>query len=91
MIRLNIGMNTFWDERDGMIMESMGRGEFFGDGKNNLVAREDRLEVGMHRRCLNNMNGVKLGCNSQMTLLRRFSMQWELMILGEPVVIPWNL
>jgi hypothetical protein len=49
-----------------MIMESMGRGKFFGGGKNNLVAGEDRLEVGMHKRCLNNMNGVELGYNSRM-------------------------
>jgi hypothetical protein len=28
-----------------MIMDSMGRGKFFGSGKNNLVVGEDRLEV----------------------------------------------
>jgi hypothetical protein len=47
-----------------MIMESTGRGKLFGSGKNNLVAGKDILEVGMRRRCLNNMNGVELGNNS---------------------------
>ena len=51
-----------------MIMDSMGWVKLFGGGKNNLVAGEDRLEVGMHKMCLNNMNGVELGYNSQMTL-----------------------
>jgi hypothetical protein len=66
-IRTNIGRKIFWDERDGMIMDSMGRGKFFGSGKKNLVAGEDRLEVRMHIRCLNNMNGVELGYNARMT------------------------
>jgi hypothetical protein len=56
-IRPNIGRKTSWDERDGMIMESMKRGKFFRSGKNNLVAGNDRLEVGMHRRYLNYMKG----------------------------------
>jgi hypothetical protein len=47
-----------------MIMDSTGRGNLFGGGKNNLVVGEDRLEVGMHIRGLNNMNGVELGYNS---------------------------
>jgi hypothetical protein len=66
-IRLNIGRKTARDERDGMIMDSTRRGKFLGGGKNNLVEGEDRLEVEMHRRCLNNMNGVELGYNSRMT------------------------
>jgi hypothetical protein len=65
-IRSNIGRKTAQDERDGMIMESMGRGKFFGSGKNNLVVGKDRLEVEMHIRCLNNMNGVELGYNARM-------------------------
>jgi hypothetical protein len=52
-----------------MIMELMGRGKFFWSGKNNMVVGEDRLEFGMHRRCLNSMNGVELGYNSRMTFL----------------------
>jgi hypothetical protein len=34
----NIRRNTTQDERDEMIMDSMRRGKFFGNGKNNLVA-----------------------------------------------------
>jgi hypothetical protein len=67
MIRPNIRRKTFRDERDGMIMDSTGRGKLFGGGKNNLVAGEDSLEVRMHIRCLKNMNGVELGDNSQIT------------------------
>jgi hypothetical protein len=55
MIRLNIGRQTACDERDEMIMDSTGRGNFFGSGKNNLVAGDDRLEAGIHKRCLNNI------------------------------------
>jgi hypothetical protein len=64
MIRPNIGRNTSQDERDGMIMDSTGRGKLFGSGKNNLVAGEDRLEVKMQKMCLNNINGVELGYNA---------------------------
>jgi hypothetical protein len=68
MIRENIGRKTSQYERNGMIMDAMGRGKFLGSGKNNLVSGEDRLEVGMHRGCLNGLNGVELGNNSRMTL-----------------------
>ena len=67
MIRPNIGGKTVRDERDGMIMDSTRRGKLFGGGKSNLVVREDTLDVAIHRRCLNNMNGVDLGYNYQMT------------------------
>jgi hypothetical protein len=67
MISLNIGRKISRDERDGMIIDSTRRGKFFGSGKNNFVVGEDRLEVGMHIRCLNNINGVELGYNSRMT------------------------
>jgi hypothetical protein len=66
-IRPNIGRKTARDERGGMIMDSMGRGKLYGSGKNKLVVRKDRLEFGMHKRCLNIMNGVDLGYNSRMT------------------------
>ena len=66
MIRPNIGRKTTQDKRYGMIMDTMGRGKFMGSGKNKLVVGNDRLEFGMHKRCLNNMNGVELGHNSQM-------------------------
>jgi hypothetical protein len=61
MIRLNIGRKTVQDEREGMIMF---HGKLFGSSKINLVVGEDRLEVEMHKRCLDNMNGVELGYNS---------------------------
>jgi hypothetical protein len=64
MIRPNNGRKNPLDERDGMIMDAMGRGKCFGGCQKNLVVGEDRLEVEMHRRCLNNMNGVGLGYNS---------------------------
>ena len=66
-IRMNIGGKTSWNERDGRIMDATGRGNFFGGGKNNLVVGEDRLEVKMHKRCLNIMNGVDLAYNYRMT------------------------
>jgi len=64
MIRRNIERKIVWDERDGMIMDSRGRGKLFGGVKNKLVVGEDILEVGMDRRCVNNMDGVELGYNS---------------------------
>jgi hypothetical protein len=50
-----------------MIMDTTRRGKFLGSGKNNLVSGEDRLEVAMHRGCLNGLDGVELGNNSKMT------------------------
>ena len=64
MIRMDIGRKNALDERDGMLMDATGKGKGFRGGKNNLVVEEDRLEVGMHRRCLNNMNGAELGYNA---------------------------
>jgi hypothetical protein len=58
-IRVNIGRNIVWYEMDAMIMDTMGRENFLGSGKNNLVSREDIFEVGMHRGWLNDLNGVE--------------------------------
>jgi hypothetical protein len=90
-IRMNIGRKTSWDERDGMIMDSMGSGKFFGSGKNNLVAGEDRLEIGMHRRCFNNMNGVELGYNSKMPFFEELFHVMGTNDLKGFVVMPQNL
>jgi hypothetical protein len=90
-IRTNIGRKTAQDERHGMIMDSIGKGNFFWSGKNNLVAGEDRLELRMHKMCLNNMNGVELGNNSRMTFFEDISIRWELMFSGDPAVMCWNL
>jgi hypothetical protein len=43
MIRPNIGRKNSLDERDGMIMDSMGRGKLLGGGKKNMVVGEDIL------------------------------------------------
>jgi hypothetical protein len=37
MIRDNIGRKTSRYERNGMIMDAMGKGKFLASGKNNLV------------------------------------------------------
>jgi hypothetical protein len=66
-IRVNIGRKASKDESNGMIMNTMGRGNSLGSGKNNLVFGEDRLEVKMHRECLNCLNGMELGNNSRVT------------------------
>jgi hypothetical protein len=59
--------------------------------KNHLMFREDGLEVLRHKGCLNELYGMELENNSRMTFLNRFSMRWELMISGEPKMMPWNL
>jgi hypothetical protein len=46
-----------------MIMNTMGRGNSMGSGKNSLVFGEDQLEVTMHRGCLNCLNRMELGNN----------------------------
>jgi hypothetical protein len=48
-----------------MIMESMGRWKLFWSDKIKFVVGDDRLEVEMKKRFLNNMNGVELGNNSK--------------------------
>jgi hypothetical protein len=50
-----------------MIMNTMGRGKSMGSGKKKLVLGDNRLEVRMHRGCLNCLNGMELGNNSRMT------------------------
>jgi hypothetical protein len=50
-----------------MIMDTMGRGKSMGSVKNSLVSGEYRLEVMVHRGCLNDVNGMELGNNSRMT------------------------
>jgi hypothetical protein len=60
MIRVNIGRKTSQYERNGMIMDTTRRGKFLGSGKNKLMEGKDILEVGMHRGCLNILNGVEL-------------------------------
>jgi hypothetical protein len=44
-----------------MIMDVMGRGKCMGFVKNSLVLGEYRLEVMMHKGCLNGLNIMELG------------------------------
>jgi hypothetical protein len=72
IIRLNIGRKIVRDKRNGMIMNTMGRGKSMGSGKNSLVFGYDRLEVMMHGGCLNCLNGMELGNNARMTFFEEF-------------------
>jgi hypothetical protein len=63
-IRENIGRNIVKDKGNGMIMNTMGRGEYMGSVKNSVVFGYDILEVGMHEGCLNSLNGMELGNNT---------------------------
>jgi len=74
-----------------MIMDIVGRGKSMGSVKKKLVLGEYSLEVGAHKGCLNFLNGMELGNNYIITLFSRFSIQWVLMISGDPIVMPWNL
>jgi hypothetical protein len=66
-IGTNIGRKASWDKGNGMIMNTMGRRESLGSGKNHLMFREDGLEVLRHKRCLSCLYGMELGTNSRMT------------------------
>jgi hypothetical protein len=63
----NIGRKVFGCKGKGMIMNTMGRRNSLGSGKNNLMFGEDGLEVMRHRGCLSGLNGMKLFHISGMT------------------------
>jgi hypothetical protein len=67
MIGMDIGRKASWDKGNGMIMNTTGRRESMGSGKNHLMFREDGLEVLRHRGCLNGLYGMELGNNARMT------------------------
>ena len=67
MIGTNIGREVSEDKGNGMIMNTMGRRESLGSGKNHLMFREDGLEVLWHRGCLSGLNGMELCNNARMT------------------------
>jgi hypothetical protein len=67
MIGTYTGRKDSWDKENGMIMNTMGRRESLGSGKNNLMFREDGLEVLQHRGCLSFLYGMELGNNARMT------------------------
>jgi hypothetical protein len=52
-----------------MIMNTTGRRESLGTGKNHLIFREDGLEVLRHRGHLSFLYGMELGNNSRITFL----------------------
>jgi hypothetical protein len=67
MIGTDIGRKASWDKGNGMIMNTTGRRESLGSGKNHLMFREDGLEVLRHKGCLSCFYGMELGNNARMT------------------------
>jgi hypothetical protein len=74
-----------------MIMDAAGRGNSMGSVKHIFLLEEYKLEARMHIGCLNGLDGMELGNNDIITFFSRFSIQWVLMISGDPIVMPWNL
>jgi len=52
-IRKNIGRKNVWENKNGMIMNTTGRGKSLGNVNKILVFGYDRLKVKIHRGCLN--------------------------------------
>jgi hypothetical protein len=67
MTGTNIGRKDSWDKGNGMIMNTTGRRESLGTGKNHLMFREDGLEVLWQKGCLSFLYGMELDNNAQMT------------------------
>jgi hypothetical protein len=61
-----IGRKASWDKGNGMIMNTIGRRESLGSGKNCLMFREDGLEVLRNKGCLSCLYGMELGNNAIM-------------------------
>jgi hypothetical protein len=70
-IGTNIGRKASWDKGNGMIMNTMGRREFPGSGKNHLMFREDGLEVTRNRGCLSCLYGMELRNNAQINFFEK--------------------
>jgi hypothetical protein len=68
MIGTNIGRKVVEGKGNGIIMNSMRRRKSLESGKNNLMYREDGLEVLRYRGCLSGMNGMELCNNARMTI-----------------------
>jgi hypothetical protein len=73
-IGMDIGKKDSWDKGNGIIMNTMGRRESLGSGKNHFIFREDGLEVLRNRGCLNCLYGMELGNNARMTFFSIFFM-----------------
>jgi hypothetical protein len=67
MIGTDIGGKASRDKGNGMIMNTTGRRESVGSGKNHLMFREDRMEVLRQRGSLGFLYGMELGNNARMT------------------------
>jgi hypothetical protein len=65
-IRIDIGRNASRDTGNGMIMNTTGRRESLGSGKNHLMFTNDGLEVLQHRGCLSGLNDIELRNNARM-------------------------
>jgi hypothetical protein len=71
MIQTDIGRKDFGYKGNGMIMNTMGRREALGSGKDQLMFRKDGLEVLRYRGCLCCLYGMELGDNTRMTLFEQ--------------------
>jgi hypothetical protein len=67
-IQTDIGRKASWYNGNGMIMDTTGRREALGSGKDQLMFRKDGLEVFWYGRCLCFLYGMELGDNTRMTL-----------------------
>jgi hypothetical protein len=70
MLGTDIRRKASRDKGNGMIMNTTGRRESLGSGKNHLMFREDGLEVLWHKGCLSFLYGMELGNNTRMTFFK---------------------
>jgi hypothetical protein len=70
-IRTDIGRKASGYKGNGMIMNTMGRRESMGSGKDHLMFINDGLEVLRHRGCLCCLYGMELGNNTIMTFFEQ--------------------
>jgi hypothetical protein len=68
---MDIGRKASWYKGNGMIMNTTGRRESLGSGKNHLMFREDGLEVLWNRGCLSCLYGMELVNNARMTFFEQ--------------------
>ena len=68
MIQTDIGRKDSWYKGNGMIMNTKGRRESLGSGKEQLMFRKDGLEILRDRGSLCCLYGMELGDNTRMTL-----------------------
>jgi hypothetical protein len=61
-----------WDEGNGVIMDTAGRRESLGSGKDCLMSRKEGLEVLGHGWDLGGLYGVELGYDTRMTFFEKF-------------------